>query len=104
MRLNGWQRIGIALSLPWIVVGTLWESGASIEKSTSLSKLVYSVCSEDHPFSNTCAADFSHNYARDLELSNHWADGVAFGVVPVIMAWVAVYALLWIARWVRAGF
>ena len=66
MRLNGWQRIGVVVSVVWMIGGTIWGVGFIGEHSaTALS--TYKLCLADHdalgaPDLATCSA----NYQREL--------------------------------------
>lgn len=63
--LGGWLRIGIVLSVIWIVIG----------------------------------GSFGWNHAYDGGVS---AAVVAFG--PLLVAWLALYGLVLLVRWIRRGF
>jgi hypothetical protein len=83
-RLSGWQRIGIILSVLWIPVG--WVLAV---------KNVPGPPSLDYPLSQIC----QDAQARMPKRYAPW-----FVLAPIPIAWLLVYIVVWIVRWVRRGF
>jgi hypothetical protein len=103
MRLNGWQRIGIVVSVVWIlgISGWLWYS---IREEQNVTAEIHLSTCLDLPTSNpdTCQSNWVkeiRTYRRDL-----CGFDLAFSLVPVLLSWASVYGVLWIVRWVRDGF
>jgi len=113
-RLNGWQRIGVILSVAWIIGGGLWLLHLGTEDAIAPRVSYMHMCSELYQHSDP--AD-EHRYERN-EKCMHKANAIPFlhtdeeniiaaavGTVVLLgLAWLLVYALVWIARWIRTGF
>jgi hypothetical protein len=103
MRLNGWQRIGIALSVLWAIYGAL-----------SAYYAIYNPISRDYsdcilPSSGEPSVDLKIcDRTRDIRLANaqsyRWQTIGLVALVPILIAWLTVYALIALGRWIRAGF
>lgn len=110
-RLNGWQRIGIILTIAWIIGGGLWLHGRNVEYAIK----------PRVDYMHMCGATYDHN---DPDRSSRFAkcmdraDAIPFlqSDVEILgatamqtlallgLAWFLVYALLWMTRWVKSGF
>ena len=117
MRLNGWQRIGVVLSVIWIVAGGLWTRSVLIESQGEFARTRYRMCLANHSIQpdgsipadtdwKRCDRQFDADWKRDV--TDHW-DGVnglnaAFTLAPLLVAWLLVYAIVGLVRWIRAGF
>jgi hypothetical protein len=44
VRLNGWQRIGIVLSVLWIIGAGLWANYQSIQQRTQSLEFLFQTC------------------------------------------------------------
>ena len=83
MRLNGWQRIGIVASIGWAIG-------------------VYVVYLVIGPVDWSKYGTFMPNPdSYWLSFRSHW---VALALVPIVLGWLVVYALVYLVRWIRAGF
>ena len=106
MRLNGWQRIGVVVSVVWMIGGTIWGVGFIGEHSaTALS--TYKLCLADHdalgaPDLATCSANYQRDYpssAREL-----WLSALVLSLSQVLLLWITAYGIRALVRWVQAGF
>jgi hypothetical protein len=108
IRLNGWQRIGIVLSVIWAIGGGVWGNSISIHEGDSALAILSplrSRCYETHhgPRDWTqCEQDFDRDYSEAIKYHWHYAAVVAF--VPILLAWLIVYAFISLWRWIRRGF
>jgi hypothetical protein len=112
--LNGWQRIGIILSILWIPVGWILGLKAFGPHGDVLEPPFFDFCNETESKSPT------PNYARCTREAQQWlviqyrlrerqhadAERLApwFAFAPIPIAWLLVYIVVWTARWVRRGF
>jgi hypothetical protein len=88
-RLNGWQRIGIVLSALWVLVGGLW--------GRQLAVAPYFDCIKSAP--NIDTMNFCERYLQD------WGStAMLIALVPLPIAWLLVYIVVWTVRWIRRGF
>src|SRR6266446_7650316 len=113
MRLNGWQRIGLVLSIAWVLAGGFWgnkialdEAGARISSQldhcVAQNKLRYGEYGPYDQVWTPCWNEFRANFMRNAE--GHWVGAALFALVPLPIAWLLAYALLYLVRWIRAGF
>ena len=96
-RLNGWQRIGIVLSVVWIIVGSYLAYG-TIEAQLGLQE----ICA-DYPEANLgfCSTSSVQRRGSPTIL---WIEAGISILAPILIAWLMAYALIYLARWIRAGF
>lgn len=117
MRLNGWKRIGIVLSVLWCVAGGLWvrglvinDMGAAVVSELKQCLDARSVQPDGRTPANTdwgpCNKTFEAHWSRDV--GDKWVEGIAYTaiytIVPMLIVWLVVYALVAIVRWIAFGF
>jgi hypothetical protein len=95
-QLNGWQRIGIVLSVVWLLVGALWgwmwwiaPYRDCVESAQSAASVKILEFCERH-----------HRWVFD----DAWLPALLVAVVPIPIAWLIVYIVIWLVRWIRLGF
>lgn len=131
-RLNGWQRIGIIISILWcfFISGTvfyeysgnnfeedlsgmcphLWKDFCSWHDSKTDDKLSLLIEGEKSVVCETLrarATDLKTKYLRgDIkpELKVDYAGVLLAIILPVVIFWIITYSLVWVVKWVRAGF
>ncbi|MEW6426499.1 MAG: hypothetical protein AB1568_00545 [Thermodesulfobacteriota bacterium] len=131
-RLNGWQRIGIIISILWcfFIFGSvlysysdndfeedlsgmcpqLWKDFCSWHNSKTGEKLSLRIEGEKRVACETLmarATELKTKYLRgDIkpELRVDYAEVLLAIFLPVIIFWITTYTLVWIVKWVRAGF
>jgi hypothetical protein len=92
--LNGWQRIGIVLSVVW-AIGTWWSLYvAPIVKS-------YSRCERLNDFENCWHLV---DVQRASQLSYMGLVIAVAALLPIPIAWLIVYGLIGLVRWIRVVF
>jgi hypothetical protein len=92
-RLNGWQRIGIVLSVVWILVGALW--GWMFATADYRSCVVMA--------SSVETLDFCNRYHRWV-FDTAWVYSLLVALVPIPIAWLLVYGVSYLVRWIKSGF
>jgi len=98
MKARGWRRIGIVLSVIWVIVGSFWGNTIGIHEG-DFAKAKYDVCvRKDQSDLAKCTADFETDYKRDTQ--NLWLYVAILAFVPILIAWGCVA----VVRWVRRGF
>ena len=99
MRMNGWQRVGLALSIAWAIGAGVHTRNADVELAQTLAKFDY----------ERCTSDFSScNREREREIET-WMQGsagkVAFAALaPIPFGWLAAFILLYFGRAQIIGF
>jgi hypothetical protein len=98
MRLNGWQRIGLALSVLWVLgsAGWLWyqENDLALYQAGEEKRWCISI----HADLTACATPFDEYHRAAVKDFWEWIPYLA--LIPVVVAWVFGY----VVAWIRAGF
>jgi hypothetical protein len=116
-KMGGWVRIGIVLSVIWILVGGFWGNNAAINDASKLSSLQLDNCvsankarlrskgDNSEPYDQVwtpCWDQLSKNYLRNVD--GHWWAAAIVGLAPIPIAWLIVYMFVGLYRWIRRGF
>jgi hypothetical protein len=113
MRLHGWQRIGIVASILWLVAGGLWINSLVIDDLGKFVVAAYSRCPESRSIQpdgsipadtdwGPCNRKFNADWP--VALKNHWTITAAYTLIPIPLAWLIIYGLVALVRWIKAGF
>jgi hypothetical protein len=103
IKLNGWQRVGIVLSIIWAIGGGLWGNDLGLQQGDwVVSRLVR--CYEAHSVNlmQWCSSDFGRDYSEAIKYHLHYA--VIVALVPIPLAWLVVYGFIGLWRRIRRGF
>ncbi len=100
--MNGWQRVGVIVSVLWILIAGFHAYDASVEFRTNLAVASMMSCEEVHGASTEC--DSRLTQGMEGAYSDAWAAGAIVGLGPVPFAWASAYLSLFLVRWVRYGF
>jgi hypothetical protein len=107
MRVGGWSRVGIVLSVIWLAGAGLYQREADLRTAAYFSGLAYRTCTEskaqkgDFDFSG-CTSASTKNWNLFLEYS--WGKVVIIAIVPIPFGWAFAYFAIRVWRWIRAGF
>jgi len=113
MRLNGWQRIGLVLTICWIVGGGLWVNGMVIDAMGANVRSELQRCLDARSIQpdgtvpkdtdwGLCTRRFDAEFIPAV--ANHWTYAIVYTLVPIPLAWGLVYALAGLGRWIAVGF
>lgn len=113
MRLSGWQRIGIVMTVCWIIGGTPWVNKFAMDSLGADVLNEYRRCLDARsvqpdgtvpPDTNwkPCIAKFEADWSPAV--SGHWFYAIIFILIPIPIAWLLGYGFLSLGRWIRAGF
>ncbi len=101
-RLSGWQRLGVLISILWVILAPTTAVYLYSQSGTEQAWLAYSVCSRAKLNATDCDAEVRKNL-RVLTTPD-WG-GVAFiAVAPIPVFWLAGWLTITSVRWVRRGF
>jgi hypothetical protein len=103
VRLNGWRRTGITLSVLWVLCVSMWFYQHIPEVNSPGIASIYLQCiGQPNAKRRECRAraEWFGEEARS-ELQAGWPL-VALG--PILILWPLIYVLVWTVRWIRRGF
>lgn len=118
-KLNGWQRIGVVLSIVWVLYGAYWGNEYGLRQG-DWTDFVYESCmdsaqakaadahysqpaQEEHAReSAACEQSRERDWSASIQYHFQYAAICAF--VPIPLAWGIVYGLIAVVRWIRNGF
>jgi hypothetical protein len=105
--MNGWQRIGIVLSVLWVFGAGFYQRKTDMDRAGTMGGWAMSVCERvqtskgSNDFSR-CTGEFERMFNTFAE--NSWGNVGFVALAPIPIAWLLVYFVVWISRWVRRGF
>lgn len=103
MRFNGWQRLGVVVSIVWAIGGAIYQRTADVNRAADTAALFTGVCQHAHPANpDRCSGKYEQTFRLWLEGS--WGNVAAMALGPVLLGWVIVYLVIRVVRWVGAGF
>ena len=108
--LNGWQRIGIALSVGWVLWGGYDGLISNSSRAVLTNKSAYETCYFFETAQKTYDIQKCEAQAETAEKevrAQAWDEvlsGGTIALVSVLVAWLIAYALVAIVRWTRHGF
>jgi hypothetical protein len=100
--LNGWQRIGVVVSVVWALYGLYQGNEYGLHQgdwAVNVQKLCWEQKGADL---SVCDAQFSRNWSEAIQY--HWQYAFIFSLAPIPLGWLSVYGLLKLVRWVKRGF
>jgi hypothetical protein len=105
MRLNGWQRIGIVASVIWAIGAPIYLDQAALQEASAAFSRYYEAC-RDVPSNDPDQCFQRAGRVYDTVPRYHLlsANGAVAALVPVGLGWLLAYALVYLVRWIRAGF
>ena len=102
-RLNGWQRIGIVLSLLWALGVSQWFLLHVPQRNDPGIESIYLQCiTEAAAKRDVC--QHRAEWFRKNSWSEFWAAGSWIVLGPLLIVWLLVYIVVWTVRWIRRGF
>jgi hypothetical protein len=110
--MNGWKRIGIIVSVVWILGAGIYADDSEIDRASRFIASTHVQCDNDltvYKDLNAGDAAFQRcNKTADdalaLAINNARLDAAFVALVPVILGWPFIYLLLFVVRWVKRGF
>jgi hypothetical protein len=105
MRLNGWQRVGIVASVIWAIGAPIYMDSAAERDADEKFSWVYGSC-RDVPSNDRDRCYQRASRAYDSVPRYHFtsANGAFVALAPIPFGWLLAYALVYLARWIQAGF
>jgi hypothetical protein len=106
-RLNGWQRLGIVLSVVWAIVGGLYTRHADVKSASDMYILTYRSCmdaGEGQPGFDGSDCTKRAERMWDIWLKGGWLNAAFVALAPIPFFWLIAYAIVGLVRWIRRGF
>jgi hypothetical protein len=105
MRLNGWQRIGIVASVVWAIGAPIYKDNEAQMAADERFSRSYNSC-RDVPSNDPEQCFQRASRAYDSVPRYHFmsANGAFVALAPIPLGWLLAYALVYLVRWIRAGF
>jgi hypothetical protein len=103
----GLKRIGIILSVLWVVVGGVWTRTVIGDFLTAGARSQLDWCLKYSSKDKDCDAEFYDNFQRDVTeggIGGINIQNAIFTFGPLLLAWVLFYIIARLTRWVAAGF
>ena len=99
MGLSGWQRVGVVLSVVWLLAGGYWGNSMGLHRG-DFAVTQFTVCMGNSGFPNNasgvCLDQFDRDYAGAIK--DHWREALIAGIVPIPVAWLLVYGSIGLVR------
>jgi hypothetical protein len=112
-RLNGWQRIGIVLSILWALGAGLYTYKAHEARADKMSGRDYDACinaketlsklpeTKGINFVGDCVAEAAQSYQFWSQWK--WSGTAIVALIPIPIIWLLVYIVVWATRWRRTN-
>ena len=107
MRLNGWQRIGIVVSVIWAIGAPIYLDHVAEQKATEWWFASYDLCRNNPSNDPNACSELASRAYDTVQRYRFFPDtaNVAFvSLVPIVLGWLLAYVLVGLGRWIRAGF
>jgi hypothetical protein len=105
--LNGWTRLGIVVSIAWVLSAGWYTLARSTNAAISLGSRTTLDCegfySPNGPH-YSAACDKAGSDAMNIAIAEGRLDAAMIGLIPVPFGWGLAYLVLFLVRWVKRGF
>jgi hypothetical protein len=64
----------------------------------------YGLSSERAKLASTASLRAKFHADWGPAVSNHWRNAAAITLIPIPIAWLVIYGVVWLVRWIGAGF
>ena len=101
VRLKGWQRTGIVLSVLWLSCASMWFIQQVPAHQPAITSVFRQCIQEPNAHRSTCKArakSFGKELRRELRAEWPWVS-----LAPVFLVWILAYLVVWLARWIGRG-
>ena len=106
-RLNRLQRIGVVISLLWVLGSVIYLRLFQVEQAHTAFKFSLGACyttTQTDQDRTVCIEEAKNSYVELLSLDSVKFGDLAFGSIgPVIVGWLLIFLIIRIVRWILAG-
>jgi hypothetical protein len=103
-QLSGWQRLGLVLSLAWVVgfvgVNRVWVT----RKAAATYSYALQTCRDHQDVAERLGCSQAADAVFNSDIKPRWAQLVLAAAWPVPLFWMLGWLAIWAGRWVRQGF
>ena len=105
-RLSGWQRIGVVVSIIWLIGSLIYTVNTQYNNKFVLYSTIYDLCKmEKNADYKRCNEGFEANLKKYLKADwTDLADLFFISIVPIPVGWLVSWGVIRVYRWIRAGF
>jgi len=107
MRLNGWQKVGLVVSIVWLVGAAIHQRNSDISGADSHATFAYKLCIAEQSAnrgSDLKDCQLERAKARTLSMEGSWGNVAFMALVPIPLAWLAVFILINVGKAQAIGF
>ena len=103
-KLNGWQRIGVILSILWVLGAAMHERNGQVDSAVQMAQWDREDCNKSLVIVE-CVKSLDDKFHGYLSLnSNRLLNIVAIALMPVLLCWLFAWLAIVVYRWIRVGF
>ena len=101
VRLKGWQRTGIVLSVLWVSCASMWFIQQVPAHQPAITS-IYRQCIEGPSAHRSVCKARAKSFAK--ELRSELAEWPLVALAPVFLVWILAYIVVSLGRWIGRGF
>jgi hypothetical protein len=109
VRLKGWQRTGIVLSVLWLSCASMWFIQQVPAHQPAITSVYRQCIQEPNAHRSVCKAR-AESFGKEvrselaaLPLPLDRAEWLLIALAPVFLVWIFAYIVVWLARWIGRG-
>jgi hypothetical protein len=104
MRLSLWQRLGIVLSVVWIIGSFAYCLHRDMSHRSGAAEAVFGLCmTGPSPRLNECQSRYEKTKADYARIPFYWPNPLILGFGPLPFFWLGGWIFLALTRWVMRG-
>jgi hypothetical protein len=109
VRLKGWQRTGIMLSVLWVSCISMWFIQQVPAHQPAIASVYRQCIQEPNAHRSACKArakSFDKEVRSELTalpLPLDQAEWPGIALAPIFLVWILAYIVVWLARWIDRG-
>ena len=91
MRLSRWQKLGVALSIIWVIVVAIHQRNSDVEQAQRSAALSYRVCTEVKPLQkdpSLASCEAKKEQMRSMSMEHSWASVAITALAPLPILWI----------------
>jgi len=109
IKLSGWQRIGVALTILWLVLGSVGLHMRELRDANGAGNSMYSICTTMNkalptPQDDPKDCEISRDMLRTMNLQGEFNRVLVEVLVPIPVFWLLGWLILKTIAWIRKGF